>query len=219
MKCPKCQKDIPDNSGFCQFCGASTTSVQTGPTTSADAAGARAAGGPQFPLPSPTAAAAATDPASEQPVWQGRPSWKYYFWHWIIWLVASIVAVYVGSQGGWLPWALLGSAILLAIVLLIELIQVYSIRYRLTTQRLFFDRGILSRTTDQTELVRVDDVRVHRTLFDRIFGTGTIILTSTDQTDRTPTLRGINDPLPVSEEIRRHTRQVRGKQTLFVESV
>lgn len=175
-----------------------------------------------FPPPSRSAAVSATDPAAEEPVWQGRPSWRQFAGHWFVWLLGSGVAVYLAYVVTWEPkWKVAFGAIgVVALIMLVQqALRIYSIRYRLTTQRIFFDRGILSLTTDQTELVRVDDVRIKRSLIDRILGTGTVEVTSSDTSDKSTRLTGIDDPSRVSEEIRRHTRIVRARQTLFVENV
>jgi uncharacterized membrane protein YdbT with pleckstrin-like domain len=172
-------------------------------------------------MPSASAAAAATDPSAEEPVWHGRPSWKHYYGWWMLWLVAAILLGYAASRFEWLNWTLAGiiAGAALIVMLAREAYAIFSMRYRLTTQRLFFDRGILSMKTDQTELVRVDDVSVSKSLTDRIFGTGTVQIVSSDASDKNPKIEGIANPDHVAEQIRRHTRQVRGKQTLFVESI
>jgi hypothetical protein len=69
---------------------------------------------------------------------------------------------------------------------------------------------------DQTELIRVDDVRIHKTLLDRIFGLGTIAILSTDATDREVVIAGVADPDQVAEALRRNMRTLRQK-SLFVE--
>ncbi|MDI9469674.1 MAG: PH domain-containing protein [Bacillota bacterium] len=55
-------------------------------------------------------------------------------------------------------------------------------RYELTSMCLTVRRGLLSTTTDETMLYRVLDTRLHRTLGQKIFGVGTIILYTADRT-------------------------------------
>jgi len=90
--------------------------------------------------------------------------------------------------------------------------------YRLTSERLFIEIGVLSRTVDQTELVRVDDVRVHQSLMDRVFGLGSVEVVSTDATDRNVMIEGIADPDRVAEMVRENMRSLRRK-SLFVENL
>jgi len=100
-----------------------------------------------------------------------------------------------------------------------EALVVYGSRYRLTTQRLFYDQGILTRVTDQLELIRVDDVRLRQGIVDRIVDTGDVEVMGTDATDTRLVLQAVSEPSVVAEHVRRHVRNARGRQTLFVESV
>jgi membrane protein YdbS with pleckstrin-like domain len=190
---------------------------------------------PQAPSPAP--AKASTEPPAagdlaavlgeERELWRGRMSWKRQAGHLVVWAVAAIVLVWVWTyfrQPGSGPW--LGRIILLLIlgsgagVFVHSALVVYRIRYRLTTQRLFVDQGILGRTTDQTELYRVDDVRTHQGLFDRIFGVGDVELVAPSESTQ-PSLRlvGIADPAVVAEHVRTHSRALRMKRSLFVEQM
>jgi len=55
-------------------------------------------------------------------------------------------------------------------------------RYRLTEDRLYLKKGLLSTTTDEMLLFRVLDLRLVRKFSQKIFGVGTITLISTDKT-------------------------------------
>ncbi|MBI5288248.1 MAG: PH domain-containing protein, partial [Chloroflexi bacterium] len=91
-------------------------------------------------------------------------------------------------------------------------------RYRLTTQRLFIEKGILSQTIDQTELIRVDDVRVHKSVLDRVFGLGTVEIASSDATNPSVRIVGVAGPEAVAEHVRANMRIMR-KRAVFVENV
>jgi membrane protein YdbS with pleckstrin-like domain len=174
---------------------------------------------------------AGVKPAEERDLWTGRTSWKHYYGKGILWGVCALV-VLIGSiwatsnveswQGedgrpGWFWWVLavviLGSGSFLVIKFAWS---IFSVRYRLTTQRLFVERGILSRTTDQTELIRVDDVSVKQGLVDRLVNAGDVQILSTDVSDQTITLVGVEAPDKIAEHIRQNMRQLRQK-SLFVE--
>lgn len=49
-------------------------------------------------------------------------------------------------------------------------------KYTVQGGRLYIKRGFLSTTYDETLLYRITDISMHKTLGQRIFGTGTIIL-------------------------------------------
>ena len=94
----------------------------------------------------------------------------------------------------------------------------YANLYRLTNQRMFVRRGLLSQTTDQTELVRVDDVQVSQSLVQRLLKLGDVIVLSADATDGRCTLQDIKGPHHVAEVIREHTRRLR-QRSLYIENI
>ena len=54
--------------------------------------------------------------------------------------------------------------------------------YRITSQRIVIDRGILSKKMEQLDLYRIQDFTVDRPLGQRIMGTGNIKLSTFDKT-------------------------------------
>ena len=161
------------------------------------------------------------DPATERDLWHGRASWKGIYPPAILLLLAAIVVsgvlLYYG-QSKWVVTALLTALALLLVLLVRHAWRVWQTSYRITTQRLFIRRGILHQTVDQTELLRIDDVRMRQTLLQRALGIGDVDISSSDRSDAKVTLAGIDDPPVVTEHIRRHTRMVQ-KRTLFMEQL
>ena len=168
----------------------------------------------QKPVPSESAT------QTEESLWVGRTSWKHFGGLIAAWSLGSLLllVVTVGWLGAW--WKLTFAAIFLAAVAVVARIAVtvFSTRYELTTERLFIERGLLSLTRDQTELIRVDDVRVRKRLMDRIFGLGSIDVLSTDVTDRSLVIEGVADADRVAELVRTYMRKAR-KKSLFIESL
>ena len=171
---------------------------------------------------------AATEAEAEAEVWGGRTHWKHYAGRLLVWLAANlIVAILVGwlaARVEWLAfrgafWCVFGVLLVSGVLVVGRVVFIIlGHRYRLTSQRLFIERGILSQTTDQTELIRVDDVRIHKSLFDRLFRLGTIAILTTDATDRQVVIEGITDPDKVGEAIRSRMRTMRRK-SLFIENL
>ena len=89
---------------------------------------------------------------------------------------------------------------------------VASKRYRLTTQRLFVQTGLVAKHVEEIELFRVKDVTLDQGFLDRLLGTGTVVVLSTD--DSTPRLeiRGILNPLDAKEKIRTGFRAARQRE-------
>jgi len=139
----------------------------------------------------------------------------------VFWLV---IVVWLASNEEWITQrhatiAILAMVVVSGLFVLGPVLwRIWGTRYRLTTQRLFIERGIFARTTDQTELIRVDDVRVHQSFLDRVFGLGTVALLTTDATDREVTVEGISECNRVAESIRSRMRQLRSR-SLFVENL
>jgi uncharacterized membrane protein YdbT with pleckstrin-like domain len=130
----------------------------------------------------------------------------------------------LANRTQWLPgnvaWWILAAIFCLSGVLVLggTFIRILATKYRLTSQRLFIARGILSQRTDQTELIRVDDVRLFKTFFGRLLNVGTITILTTDATDREVKMEGISEPEHVAEAVRSRMRALRGK-SLYVENL
>jgi uncharacterized membrane protein YdbT with pleckstrin-like domain len=163
----------------------------------------------------------------ERPLWTGRTSWKHYIGRLTLWVLGNIAAA-VGlgmasgkwpSLSGYRGWIMVGVVAVSALFFLLPMVlHIWGHRYRLTTERLIIERGILSQTIDQTELIRVDDVRLHKSLINRIMGLGSVAIVSTDATDREIVIPGVADPEKVAEVIRNRMRSMR-KKSLFVENL
>jgi len=186
---------------------------------------------PQQPIKPETAIGgdgAEVETAAENELWRGRTNWKHYAGRFILWFLANVVVAvlvsWVASRADWLGgrgafWTIVVVLLLTGLLFVAPVfLKILGHRYRITSQRLFIERGILSQTVDQTELIRVDDVRLTKTLTDRLFGLGTVVILSTDASDRDVTIEGVSNPDEVAEAIRMHMRTMR-KKSLFVENL
>lgn len=220
MNCPKCQGTIEDDSAFCRHCGAAA---------SQSASGGQPSSSPKPFLSPPNdggdlAKKVYHDPKYERQVWEGRPAWRSYYGLWAAWALLSAAAL-----GASYRWGASGSPVVTLVwlfvlgagvaILVREALFVFSLRYRLTTQRLFVHRGILTRVTDQMELMRVEDVRLRQGVVDRLVNTGDVEVMGSDETDEVITLQSISAPAEVTEALRLHVRGARGKGTLLIEQI
>lgn len=151
-------------------------------------------------------------------LWRGRTSWKNFVDLIGVVLAWSVVAVVVGlSAGGWIGWFMfIISSVGWALVVVRVALGVLYHHYRLTTQRLFVDQGILSKTLDQTELIRVDDIRITKSMCNRLMGLGNLLIMSTDTSDPKATLIGVTEPEKLADIIRERVSVLRAK-SLYVE--
>jgi uncharacterized membrane protein YdbT with pleckstrin-like domain len=92
---------------------------------------------------------------------------------------------------------------------LLNPIETHAIRWILTTQRLRIVRGILSRSTEEIELVRVRDVSSEQSLAQRALGIGSVSVVGTDATAPVVVLHDIEDPENVKEIIRHAVQEQR----------
>ncbi len=76
-----------------------------------------------------------------------------------------------------------GLIVVVALILLIRMIRLKMTYYEVTTDRVEWSRGILDRRVDNIDMFRVIDLKMRRSIFDCIFGIGTVGLITTDKTD------------------------------------
>jgi membrane protein YdbS with pleckstrin-like domain len=183
---------------------------------------------PQAKLSVEAGDGAVLDPGGETELWVGRTHWKHYMGRLLLWAAGSVAVVaflwWLAARVEWLGpggvfWWSAGIVALSGILIVGRVfLRIIGHRYRLTTQRLFIERGILSQTVDQTELIRVDDVRLYKSFLDRVFGLGSVAILSTDATDKEVVIEGIVESEKVGEAIRTRMRTMRRK-SLFVENL
>jgi membrane protein YdbS with pleckstrin-like domain len=234
MRCPACGHDVPEGDKFCGNCGAALEASQTGQEPSASQEKPEQAAAQPDAGPTDDAAADTTDIRGEREVWRGRYSNRAAAGGLLItFAVALILALlctfltlrFWEKQEGQhfmdvAVWIVAGAVVLAVLVRVLWrwLKYRFTLRYRLTTERLFIDKGLFSRTRDEIELIRVDDVRVKQRLMDRIFKVGQVRIISTDRTHGELVLLGIDEPDGVKEKIRQYMR-ARRKKSLHVESL
>ena len=94
-------------------------------------------------------------------------------------------------------------------------------RYRLIRKgdkwlKLFSDIGLLYSLVDELNIYRVQDISLHQSLFDKIFGTGTVILYSNDERLPVFKLRHIARPYHVREMLSNMVEQERIKKNVRI---
>ena len=85
-------------------------------------------------------------------------------------------------------------------------------RYMLSEDRLFVSVGFLNIKDDEILLYRVRDIDTQRSLWQRIFGVGTITIASSDKTMPTLVLKNVKDPVFVKELIHRQVEEMKIKR-------
>lgn len=210
MKCGECGGETPAASVYCPHCGARLDE-------------AAAAG------PSPSAAAARLMPGvsrsgsspNEETLWSGSYSPKAMAGWFVGAALVTIVGAIIASMAGPPSWAIFAIAVLVmwVAIVLVALYRRMTVRYQLTTFRLFHETGLLSRTRDRIEVIDIDDVTLRQGLIERMFNVGTIHVQSSDMTHGNLAMAGIEDARQVTDLIDNTRRAERQRRGLFMENV
>ncbi|MDO5400876.1 MAG: PH domain-containing protein [Eubacteriales bacterium] len=89
-------------------------------------------------------------------------------------------------------------------------------RYALSEDRLFLSQGLLSIRDDELLLYRVRDIQTSRSLWQRIFGVGTVTVLSSDKSSPTLVLKNIKDPLAVKEQLHTQVEEMKIRRRMRV---
>ena len=89
-------------------------------------------------------------------------------------------------------------------------------RYRLSDDRLFISEGFLNIKDDEVLLYRVRDIDTRRSLWQRLFGVGTVIIMSSDKSMPTLVLKNIKDPVNTKELIHEQVEEMKIRRRVRV---
>ena len=82
-------------------------------------------------------------------------------------------------------------------------------RYALSEDRLFISVGFLSIKDDEILLYRVRDIDTSRSLWQRLFGVGTVTVMSSDKTMPSLVLKNIKNPVAVKEMLHKQVEEMK----------
>ncbi|MCI9364380.1 PH domain-containing protein [bacterium 1XD42-1] len=82
-------------------------------------------------------------------------------------------------------------------------------KYSMSKDRLFLETGLLNMNQEEILLYRVRDISLHISLWQRLFGVGTIIVKSSDQTLPELHIENIKSPRIVKEQIHTHVEKMK----------
>ena len=82
-------------------------------------------------------------------------------------------------------------------------------RYALTEDRLFLDTGFFNLRSEEILLYRVRDINLRRSLWQRIFGVGSIRVLSSDKSTPDLLIKNVKNPLEVKELLHRQVEETK----------
>ena len=89
-------------------------------------------------------------------------------------------------------------------------------RYALSEDRLFLSVGFFSVKDEEILLYRVRDISVKRTLWQRIFGVGTVVVRSSDKSTPEVFLKNIKKPLEFKELLHCNVEECKMRRRLRI---
>jgi uncharacterized membrane protein YdbT with pleckstrin-like domain len=136
----------------------------------------------------------------EQVVWSGRPSWRGRISIVApgILVTAAVVAVLVWADVSRTVTVVVG-LVVLALTVVWALLETIRWKYTITDRRVFVRHGLVSVNEQTARLERVQDLTLHQTLFDRLFGVGTLQIDTAGSEGGPLEFKALTEPTRVRE--------------------
>ena len=156
----------------------------------------------------PTATGGVGPPDKEIVYYEGRPllradQAKAAFWLIVgIVLIALPVLAHLFEWGFWRTWMTIVVIIGAILAFVLPWLIMRTTRYRITSYRIDFERGLLTKKIDTLELWHVDDIKFEQGLLDRMMNVGSLTVMSNDRTNPKLELHGIPDPRKIFDALK-----------------
>lgn len=207
MFCIKCGEDNKDTAVYCRQCGEPTgIEIET-------KVAARAAEDDLPPNKRSVDAAPYERGEQEAQIFSITPTLMFVKVGYVLTAIAALFLVAIASA-----FAYLIVPIWLAIILGLALfiipgfyhIKKKLVRYTLTETKLEIDEGLISRTTRNVPLRRIQDVTVSATAAQRLLGIGDLMIDNASDEGGKVVLKGINSPKEYADTLMRQMRRLEG---------
>ena len=139
-------------------------------------------------------------PEEERVIWTGRPSWRGRMAILVPGVLLTILALVVCL---WADFSATVTVVVVGIVALVTVVWAFieTIRwkYTITNRRVFVRHGLVSIHEQTARLERVQDITLHQTLFDRMFGVGRLQIDTAGSSGGALEFKALLEPTEVRE--------------------
>jgi uncharacterized membrane protein YdbT with pleckstrin-like domain len=136
----------------------------------------------------------------EQVIWAGRPSWRGRMAILVPGVLLTILALVVCL---WADFSASVTVVIVGIVALVTVvwafIETLRWKYTITNRRVFVRHGLVNIHEQTARLERVQDIALHQTLFDRVFGVGRLEIDTAGSTGGPLVFKALLEPTRVRE--------------------
>jgi uncharacterized membrane protein YdbT with pleckstrin-like domain len=134
-----------------------------------------------------------------------RPHWLFMFGPSAALIAALALGIWVATAGDppdWVRFPVAGLAVVALLFFLVRLAQWITTDFVLTTDRLIYRKGIVSRTGREIPLERINDVSFNQSLFQRMLRAGDLLVESGGERGQS-SFGHFADPQGIQNEIHR----------------
>ena len=166
---------------------------------------------------------AAREVETERDLFSGHPAMIYSVGQFLPFLIVAAVAIVIGyaMSERYIPKTDTNILILIAgvlvacgAILLVYFSRSRTVHYRVTTQRIKFERGVLSKVQESLELFRIDHFELRKPLGSRVLGYGSLHLYSSDAELENFSIYGVHHLEELADQLRECQLRERARRGL-----
>lgn len=191
MYCSKCGVENADDAVYCKKCG---VLMEAEEETRVAAKSSRTI----------------ADHGEHQRIFSIAPTLKFVFLGYlaIVFIAFALVILLTALIPGFIPFIGVIIGFFLLLIPVYYHVRQKMIRYSLTDNTIEIDRGLISRSTQNIPLRRIQDVTVTSTLFQRMMGYGDITIDNASEDGGKVVLDNVDQPRKYADLILREMRQL-----------